>query len=255
MLFFFITTSDSTSLIFDYLSTNGDENHTWLQRCVWSLLQAGLTIMLIWGGGKAGSALRTAQGLCIIASIPNMIMLNIACANLLYSFRRASADYEEEKHFRMPIFGGVLDAFEFLFSLGEMDPRRGAPGSPSRIVWSTFCISLFAPFYAVYRINAKESFKKRIFLAAFTGLTWLGCILCLALQSNAIAFMFYVWFTFVVASMRLLTRHAQNIRGNLIEDVFASFILYPQVLSQVHFQHVEAQLHNQRKTEDSDSDF
>lgn len=255
MLFFFITTSDSTSLIFDYLSTNGDENHTWLQRCVWSLLQAGLTIMLIWGGGKAGSALRTAQGLCIIASIPNMIMLNIACANLLYSFRRESADYEEEKHFRMPIFGGVLDAFEYLFSLGEMDPRRGAPGSPSRIVWSTFCISLFAPFYAVYRINAREPFKKRFFLAAFTGLTWLGCILCLALQSNAIAFMFYVWFTFVVASMRLLTRHAQNIRGNLIEDVFASFILYPQVLSQVHFQHVEAQLHNQRKTEDSESDF
>jgi choline-glycine betaine transporter len=235
MFFFFITTSDSTSLVFDYLSSNGDEQHTWLQRCIWSLLQAALTIMLIWGG-EAGSALSTAQALCIIASIPNMVMLNLACANLLYSFRSLEGD--ESKNFRMPMYGGIFDIFEFACSLGKMDPGRGAPAKPSGAVWSTFALSLFAPFYIMHRINREE--PNRIAITAFTALCWVGWISCMAAQSWAVAFMFYVWLTLTIAATRYAIRAARGIRGNLLEDVFATFIMYPNVLSQVLFQNVDA---------------
>lgn len=238
MFFFFITTSDSTSLVFDYLSTNGDEQHTWLQRCVWSIMQALLTIMLIWGGGEPGSALKTAQSLCIIASIPNMIMLSIACANLLYSFRAADED-REIKTFRMYLLGGVLDTFEYLFSLGKMNPLRGAPGAPSGAVWSTFALSLFAPFYIIFRINRDESAKKRALVASFTAFTWVGWIASMIAAAWPVAFMFYVWFAIAVAATRHVSRERHGICGNAVEDIFAAFFLYPNVLSQVLFQHVD----------------
>jgi len=240
MFFFFITTSDSTSLVFDLLSSNGDEQHTWLQRCVWSLLQAALTITLIWGGDEAGSALKSAQALCIIASIPNAIMLDVACINLLYSFRAGQDN--ESANFRMPMYGGVFDIIEYAFSLGKMNSKRGPPGAPSSAVWSTFALSLFAPFYVIYRINHEKTKKNRILTSAFVCFTFLGWIVSMAAQVWPIAFMFYVWLVFAIAATRNATRTELGIRGNLLEDLFTTFIMYPNVLSQIAFQGIDREV-------------
>jgi len=239
MFFFFITTSDSTSLVFDYLTSNGDNNHTWLQRCFWSIMQGTLTIILIWGAGEAGSALRTAQALCIIASIPNACMLSIACMNMVYSLNASTADYNQ---FRLPILGGVFDVVEGILSFGNFNPARGAPSTPSRAVWTTFFTSLLDPFYMVHHINQKAGQWDRNFSTIFTAVTWIGVIICIAIQVWPIAFMLYFWFVCNIAALRHSVRSKKNIRGNACEDFFVSALFYPQVLSQIAFEDVDSGL-------------
>mmetsp|Transcript_6463 Transcript_6463/g.11195 ORF Transcript_6463/g.11195 Transcript_6463/m.11195 type:complete len:786 (+) Transcript_6463:4776-7133(+) len=232
MFFFFVTTSDSTSLIFDYLSTNGDENHTRIQRCFWSIMQAVLTILLIYIG-DADSALKSAQGICILASIPNVIFLSIGCMNLVYSLNRDKHGGKEG--FRMPWFGGVLDIFETIFSLGTHVEGRGSAGPPSGEMVKTFFLSLFAPGLQIFNIYEKSSKTNRYALAIMTTLLWCLSIGFLFWQPS-LAFLAYFWFTMIVTATRNTCRAEFNLQGNAAEDVFASFVLYPQVLCQVVYQ-------------------
>ena len=59
---YFITSSDSGSLIVDTLASNGAEEHHWLQRVFWAFTEGAVaTGLLVAGGNDALGALQTAS--------------------------------------------------------------------------------------------------------------------------------------------------------------------------------------------------
>jgi len=75
--FFFITSSDSGSLVIDNITSGNAPYTPPLQRVFWAFLQAIVAIVLLWGGGL--EALQTAV---IIAGIPFAFIILLMCYSL-----------------------------------------------------------------------------------------------------------------------------------------------------------------------------
>ena len=75
---FFITSSDSGSLVIDNITSGSAENSPVWQRIFWSYAQGIIAVILLWGGGL--SALQTAV---IITGIPFAVIILIMCQSLL----------------------------------------------------------------------------------------------------------------------------------------------------------------------------
>jgi hypothetical protein len=232
MIIFFITTSDSTGMIFDYLSSNGNEHHTRMQRVLWTLAQAPLSCILI-ATGSAGSSLKAAQSVCILASIPILIFLNIACINMMYAINHEQRS--KRKGCAMPWFGGVFDVFETIVSLGNHHPERGATKPVSFNVFKEFLLSLFLPFYQIYRIDQHSTRMSAFYKLAYpiaTGVFWVGAIVLCGFNLPA-AGVFYFWFVMIVVMHRNTVRAERKLLGNSAEDFWASAIFYPNVIHQI----------------------
>ena len=79
--------------------------------------------------------------------------------------------------------------------------------------------------------------------------TWFTWFLCLCLSdigegTASIAWMLYVFFVAQVAIIRYQVRAARSIRDNFLNDLFATFAMYPMVISQME---LEAPYIEQRK--------
>ena len=82
---FFITSSDSGSLVIDMLAHGGKTNTPRLTRIYWSLLEGvAAGVLLIAGGSAALIALQTAS---ILTAVPISIIMAIAMISLLRAFR------------------------------------------------------------------------------------------------------------------------------------------------------------------------
>lgn len=71
---FFVTSSDSGSLVVDHLTSGGKQDVPRTQRVFWAVTEGGVAALLIWGGGL--SALRTAA---IATGFPFAIILVVMC--------------------------------------------------------------------------------------------------------------------------------------------------------------------------------
>jgi len=70
---YFITSSDSGSLIVDHLASNGHEEHHWLQRLFWALTEGAVASALLVAGGT--QSLQALQAASIVAGLPFTILL------------------------------------------------------------------------------------------------------------------------------------------------------------------------------------
>lgn len=75
---FFITSSDSGSLVVDNITSGGKQQTPALQRVFWAFLQGGIAFVLLWGGGL--NALQTAV---IIAGLPFAAVILLMCYSLV----------------------------------------------------------------------------------------------------------------------------------------------------------------------------
>jgi len=75
--FFFITSSDSGSLVIDNITAGGATKTPAAQRVFWAFLQGGVAIVLLLGGG-----LKALQTAVIIAGLPFAIIILIMCYSL-----------------------------------------------------------------------------------------------------------------------------------------------------------------------------
>jgi len=75
--FFFITSSDSGSMVIDNITSGSAKQSPVVQRIFWSFLQGIIAIVLLWGGGL--QALQTAV---ILAGLPFAIILLLLCYSL-----------------------------------------------------------------------------------------------------------------------------------------------------------------------------
>ncbi|RCK69475.1 BCCT family transporter [Desertihabitans brevis] len=90
IVFFFVTSSDSGSLVIDILSTGGDLETPKLTRVYWAVLEGVAAAVLLLVGGTAEdptASLTALQTASIATAVPFSIIMVLACAALLKAFR------------------------------------------------------------------------------------------------------------------------------------------------------------------------
>ncbi|WP_186629924.1 BCCT family transporter [Rhodococcus sp. BP22] len=84
VVFFFVTSSDSGSLVIDILSTGGDLDTPKITRVYWAVLEGvAAAVLLLVGGSGSLTALQTAS---IATAVPFSIVLVLACISMLKAF-------------------------------------------------------------------------------------------------------------------------------------------------------------------------
>ncbi len=85
IVFFFITSSDSGSLVIDILSTGGALETPRITRVYWAVLEGiAAAVLLLVGGSASLTALRTVS---IATAVPFSVVMALACVALLRAFR------------------------------------------------------------------------------------------------------------------------------------------------------------------------
>ena len=90
VLVFFITSSDSGSLVIDSITAGGKVDAPVLQRIFWALMEGAIAIALLWIGGT--EAIQALQAGAISTALPFTIVLLLMCVSLIMGMR--TEDYK-----------------------------------------------------------------------------------------------------------------------------------------------------------------
>jgi Cys-rich protein (TIGR01571 family) len=254
---YFITSSDSGSLVVDHLASNGALNHHWVQRLFWAFTEGAVaTALLLAGGGDALSAL---QALSIVFGLPFTLLVLWFCQSILRMCERLDElgesndiqDYVIPKSFHMSIFGGIFNWMEYAASLGNVHPERVALGmdKPTSLQSSQFITALFVPFVTLNRA-LKHVYPKEAdagYVKFVTGiytvfhLMWIALFICAVKSRLFIAVAFGALFIngCVLTGVRTDVREKLNLQGDTFSDFLASSFMYFQVLTQIVVEYEE----------------
>lgn len=216
IVLYFVTSSDSGSLVIDCLSANGDPKPPVLQRVFWALTEgATATALLYAGGDKALTALQTVS---IASGVPYTIMLCFMCVALWRAVKVEAGDLNPNgPHFTT----GLLDVLS----------------TPNFESVSKVCISIFAPWYSmgiaagmIEKRNGRMWTHMLIMALPFYACTAALVVGYLGYFSAEIC---YVGWTLLLGFFAYATgirnsiRDKHEINGNVAEDFFAVSLLYP----------------------------
>lgn len=259
---YFITSSDSGSMVVDILASNGATQHHWIQRVFWAITEGAVACALLVAGGT--KALRALQAASIVFGLPFNLFLFIMCMTIVQMCKSLEKEDEEEENpgmsdpksllpkdgqsWGMPLFGGVFNIFESIFSLYFfVNKTRKEKGMhlPTMDHLSGFVIALLLPFVPLYNvyssavIDPKQKNKMiSILLTAVYAIFYIGWIVLFCLGAVNHGFAALGWSLFcinaiILTILRMEFRNTLGIRGNVVGDLIASSILYPQALSQM----------------------
>lgn len=253
---YFITSSDSGSLVVDTLASNGAEEHHWLQRVFWAFTEGAVaTGLLVAGGDNALGALQTAS---IVFGLPFNFFIFFFC----YGIYRMCATIEQEqgmegnkyldhklllpkKTFNMPVFAGIFNIVEFIFSFGQVNKELGVTWPTNRHIFSFFK-HLFVPFvalssiYSTIDLKSKHKTVNMLLTGAYAvcHFAWIALFVCGTINYGFVAFGWTAFFVnaCILTSLRMDVRGKLGIAGNVVGDFVAASFLYPQALLQMELQ-------------------
>ena len=254
---YFITSSDSGSLIVDNLASNGnDDTHT-LQRVFWACTEGAVATGLLVAGGD--DALRALQSASIVSGLPFTLLLCLMCSSIIDMCKLAESNNKEGKEvslqdeyltrrvFKLPIFGGVFDVFEHLFScccFMKVDPERAQasprPQMDDYVAFLVASVFPFLPLYNIYKfLYPKESDKRSniIMTAIYSCFFYLWIALFASLKTTR-GIRAFAWSSLLICGLMLCNarttlRTRFGIRGNLVADFGYGSLMWPQVLLQM----------------------
>ena len=79
IVIYFVTTSDSGSLVIDSLAANGDPHSSGIQRAFWATMEGATATALLTAGGTV--SLTALQTMGIISAFPNSIVICLLCVS------------------------------------------------------------------------------------------------------------------------------------------------------------------------------
>ena len=85
VLVFFITSSDSGSLVIDSITAGGKVDAPIPQRIFWASIEGAIAAVLLWVGGT--EAIQALQAGAISTGLPFTVILLIMCVSLLMGMR------------------------------------------------------------------------------------------------------------------------------------------------------------------------
>lgn len=255
---YFVTSSDSGSLVVDHLASNGKEEHHFVQRIFWAVTEGAFaTALLVAGGSDALTALQAAS---IVFGLPFNVFLFAMCYSMfkMCEFAKTQDALEDggsdllesdANSFSTPLFGGVFNIFEYIFSFGMVHPERVEKGMhfPTRDQTVEFFKGLLTPFLSLYQVYTKLGYDPKLTIG-LTGVytllhfTW---VVFFILGYKNVGFVVLGWTFFFMNSCfqmnaRSAVREKYGLAGNVFSDMLASTFLYPQGFCQMVLQFNEA---------------
>jgi choline-glycine betaine transporter len=246
---YFCTSSDSGSLVVDFLASNGKHEHHWIQRMFWALTEGAVATALLNAGGRDGLA--AVQAASIIAGLPYTVFL-CYLMQTMYEFCLQATDYDNEfyeigdrKEFRMPVYGGIFNAFEFGASLGSVHPDRIAlnidNATSTHVV--EFIKGLLVPFVSLWEIvtafyphpSQKVSNYLTVGIYCFMFFAWIALFAATGAYPGLRAWGWVAFFVngCLLTSIKADFRAKNGIHGNIIGDFFSGMFFFPQVFAQL----------------------
>merc|ERR1712137_773332 len=137
-ILYFVTSSDSGSLVVDLIAGNGRHPHV-VQRVVWAFSEGAVCIALLRAGGS--TALSSLQAISIVMGLPFTIVLMLVCSALWRALKIEAGDMKpinERTDWTLPLYGGIFDVIEKVLSCGR------APMPPRSSIMN-FVLGIFVP--------------------------------------------------------------------------------------------------------------
>ena len=265
LTFYFVTSSDSGSLVVDTLSAGGRDEQNPIQRVIWALIEGLVATGLVLGGSgtegtSAKNVLKALQAASICCGLPFTFLLCFMMPALWYGLRDMKLEKEfvstngktkRPKHFKTPIYGGVFDSFEWLFSFGH----KGID-FPSVKVFGSFFLGFVFPFVKVFNILGLMD-KRKIAMKAcgradlnqymytFASLfCWVSFVALVFVDTNvanntgfwSIAWALFACNAIFIAVIRMEIRARLGLAGNAAEDFFSALCFHANTLHQMEEQ-------------------
>jgi choline-glycine betaine transporter len=270
---YFITSSDSGSLVVDTIAANGKECSV-VQRILWSFTEGAVAIgLMIAGGSESTGAL---QAVSVVMGLPYTIVLCFMCLSLSVSCAQEDKMLKGDRAsllsgslqgcrsgFKLELYRGIFDILEFVCSLD----KQYLNSFLSSIV--PFLRDSILPFLSVWSCFSKLGNGKisgfnmlNFVLAVVFTIMWISLGAATVADAAGIvedtsyaafSLTFYLAFVCVVTQVRTQVRLGYQIEGSIVEDFLASFFLYPMVLMQCAVQVEESPDVNLKKVQVEES--
>jgi len=229
IVLYFVTSSDSGSLVIDCLTSNGDPDPPKIQRVFWAVMEGATASALLAAGGKGGlQALQTAG---IVSGLPYTFVICILCVALWRAVKVAAGD---------------LDPFGPSFAIGLFDcfathPMKQLRKEGRRILdlFIGFLKNIILAPWTVAEAAARLNNSTKVWAYAIAPTIFFTLFIIMHFAELAvdgcwaIGWCFYLGFVTVLTSVRIQCRDRFNINGNAFEDFFASLFFYPNVALQL----------------------
>jgi choline-glycine betaine transporter len=254
---YFITSSDSGSLVVDTLASNGASDHHWIQRVFWAVTEGAVACALLVAGKE--QALKALQASSIVIGLPFNLFLFVMCMTIVQMCNAIEKNQNEDnpdptmmvptekQTWSMPLFGGIFNIFEFVFALGLHNESRKEKGMHQPVVGDItyFLVALifpFIPLYNIYTSDVIDPKQKNKWVSVLSTAVYAICFVAWivmfgfgAVNRGFVAFGWTLFFanSFILASLRMHFRKVLGYKGNFVGDITASSFLYPQALYQM----------------------
>ena len=227
---YFVTSSDSGSLVIDCLSANGSHDPPVIQRVFWAVTEgACATGLLVAGGTDALVALQTVS---VAAGLPYTVIVCFMCVAL---WKALTSETKPDRK-----SNGFLTSLFHMFT---------CPLSQQKLV--DFSVAVIIPWFAVGRASAKvrngKMYAPMITMAVLFNTAII--LVILKVVENDVMYIGCVvlmgYFAYVTA-IRADVRQAYQIKGNMLQDFLIVMFLHPFAVYQLDRQ----TLYERAKNED-----
>jgi len=234
LVLYFVTSSDSGSLVIDCLASNGYPEPPPLQRLAWAVLEGLTATGLLTAGGD--QALKALQAVSIASGLVYTILICIVCVALWRALKMTSGEeLGTGTEFSIEILDPLLAD-----PVKEILQKKHWKRTKEKMILSLkFLLNIvFAPFslakccrllYGSYMFIPSIIYFS-VLLAFFV---ILHIIQVGVGGAYALAWVCYIVFAFSVSLVRQGAREKLNIAGNILEDFCISLFLYPSVILQM----------------------
>merc|ERR1740133_413869 len=267
LVLYFVTSSDSGSLVVDTISAGGRDEQNPIQRVIWALIEGAVATGLVIGGKysetmadgtvvttSAKNVLKALQAASICCGLPFTFLLCFMMPALWYGLQSEDKkNPKNPKYFKTPVYAGVFDVFEWLFSAGQSVPF------PEMSVFVNFFIgAVFAPFKLWQILTEMETGKIALtacgstlinkimytFASTFCFISWIAMVFITPSRGLwSVAWALFLAHAIFLAVIRMEVRGQLDLAGDFAQDFFASLVFYPCVLHQIHDELIERNKH------------
>lgn len=263
---YFVTSSDSGSLIVDHLASNGREEHHWLQRVFWAFTEGAVASALLVAGGA--DSLKALQAASILAGLPFTVIMcyQLQSIQIMCSKARENPDSrfldlhkDDVRDFVTPIYGGIFNSFEWLLSCGRVHERRVelGIGSPTKKHVVGFFTGAILPMLPLHRILNKEYPRNKITNMATAGIytffwcAWIAFFIS-TIESYGLQVFGWTCFlinAFILSGVKKTFRAKYKLHGNILGDFVAALFFYPQIFVQLEEEQERVALEKDKGTD------
>ena len=229
---YFVTSSDSGSLIIDCLSANGNPDPPIAQRIFWAFTEGACATALIKAGGK--DTVTAVQTIAIGIGLLYAVILNLMCVSLWRSMQIEAGDYDVHQ----PSFkSGLVSFLDF----------------PSLRRFLDILIAIFAPWWSAGRAAGKlyhnHPWRYMVIVAVlFYGWVLLEILEVVEAGVAYIGWVFLCGFFAYLVGIRLAIREYSGIQSSVVADAIV-VMFYPLAVDQM-YQHMVIEEENKKNDPD-----